>query len=208
MKSIVKIAKTVEEAINIGLSELGVERSDVEIEVIEEPVKRLFGLMGTTNAKVKLEVINNPVTVAENFLKSLFEKMNIQGSFNIDRRNNELYINIVDINSSDKGMIIGKRGNTLDSIQYLLSLVVNKSSDKYIRITLDTGDYRQKREDTLIDLAKKMAIKCKKSKRPVKLEPMNPYERRIIHSALQNDSGVKTYSEGEDPYRRIVIENK
>ena len=208
MKSIVKIAKTVEEAINIGLSELGVERSDVEIEVIEEPVKRLFGLMGTTNAKVKLEVINNPVTVAENFVKSLFEKMNIQGSFNIDRRNNELYINIVDINSSDKGMIIGKRGNTLDSIQYLLSLVVNKSSDKYIRITLDTGDYRQKREDTLIDLAKKMAIKCKKSKRPVKLEPMNPYERRIIHSALQNDSGVKTYSEGEDPYRRIVIENK
>ena len=180
MKSIVKVAKTVEEAINIGLSELEVTRDEVEIEIIEKPTKRLFGLMGTTDAKVKLEIINNPVTIAEDFLTSLFEKMNIQGSFDINRKNNELYINIVDIDSSDKGIIIGKRGNTLDSIQYLLSLVVNKSSEKYIRITLDTGDYRQKREETLIDLAKKMAIKCKNSKRPghISGKQRHPYSRR------------------------------
>ena len=208
MTSVVKNAKTIEEAISLGLSELGVEKEEVNIEVLKQPTKRLFGLMGTTDAEVKLTITNDPVTMADNFLKEVFEKMNIKGTFKIERKKNDLFIDITDINSVDKGIIIGKRGNTLDSLQYILSLALNKDRSKYIRIVLDTGNYRDRREETLVELAHKMASKAKTNKRPIKLEPMSPYERRIIHAALQNQSDISTYSEGEDPYRRIVIESK
>lgn len=207
-KSIVKNAKTIEDAISLGLSELDLERDEVDIEVLEKPEKRFFGLFGSTEAKVKLIVLKNPSTIVSGFLESVLETMGIKGKLDIEVRKNDLYIDIVDISSKDKGIIIGKRGNTLDSLQYLASLVVNKESEKYVRISLDCGNYRQKREDTLRSLARKMADKSKSTKRPVKLEPMNPYERRIIHSALQKTKDIKTYSEGKDPYRRIVIESK
>lgn len=208
VKSIVKNAKTVEEAINLGLSELDLQRDEVDVEVLEEPEKRFFGLFGSTEAKVKLIILKNPSTIVVDFLESVLKTMNIEGNFDVDVKKNDLYIDIVDLSSKDKGIIIGKRGNTLDSLQYLASLVVNKESEKYVRISLDCGNYRQKREETLRSLAKKMADKAKSTRRPVKLEPMNPYERRIIHSALQKSQGIKTYSEGRDPYRRIVIETK
>lgn len=216
MKSIVKSAKTIDEAISLGLSELSLEQDQVNIEILEEPTKRFFGILGTTQAKVKIIEIEEPIQeeiiapeiIAEEFLKSVLDKMNIEGNFSIEKKKNDLFINIVDINSDDKGIIIGKRGNTLDSLQYLVSLVVNKESEKYVRVVLDAGNYRLKREETLRSLAKKMASKVKSIDTPIKLEPMNPYERRIIHSALQRDKDIKTYSEGKDPYRRIVIEKK
>ncbi|NLW22023.1 MAG: protein jag [Tissierellia bacterium] len=208
MRSVVKMSKTVEEAIESALEELGVSRKDVEVEVLEEPSRGLFGLIGTKDAAVRVTVINDPIEIAENFINNLLFHMNIRGNAIVRRENSCLNVDIVNISSSDMGIIIGKRGNTLDAIQYLLSLSVNKNRDDYIKVLVDVKGYRKKRETTLIRLANKMAEKSKYSKKPIKLEPMNPYERRIIHSALQNVSGVTTYSEGEEPYRRVVIQAK
>jgi spoIIIJ-associated protein len=134
--------------------------------------------------------------------------MGIIALHDISMEDDIMKIEINNISSSDMGILIGKRGNTLDSIQYLLSLAINKDRENYLKVLLDAEGYRAKREETLKRLAKKMAEKAKYSKRPVKLEPMNPYERRIIHSALQEFDGVSTYSEGNEPYRRVVIVSK
>ena len=111
----------------------------------------------------------------------------------------------IELSGNEMGVLIGKRGQTLDSLQYLVSLVVNKESEEYIHVKVDTENYRQRRKETLENLAKNIAYKVKRTKRSVSLEPMNPYERRIIHSALQNDKYVTTHSEGEEPFRRVVI---
>lgn len=208
MKSVVKVSKTVDEAINTALKELNVNEKDVHVEVLEEPSRGLFGLIGTKDAMVKVTVVNDPVEIAENLLNTMLLSMNVKGSCLVRREDSCLYVDIININSSDMGIVIGKRGNTLDAIQFLISLAVNKSRDDYIKVILDTKGYRKRREETLIRLAKKMAQKTKYNNRPVKLEPMNPYERRIIHSALQDVDGVTTHSEGEEPYRRVVIKAK
>lgn len=208
MRSIVKMSKTVEEAVDMALKELGVNEEDVHVEVLEEPSKGLFGLIGTRDAAVKVTVTNDPVEIVENFLNRILLGMNVNGSCVVEKEGSCLYVDIVNINSSDMGIVIGKRGNTLDAIQYLLSLAVNKNRDQYIKVIVDAEGYRKRREDTLIRLANKMAQKAKYSNRPVRLEPMNPYERRIIHSALQHVEGIDTHSEGEDPYRRVVIQAK
>ena len=208
MRSVVKISKTVDEAVNIALEELGANKEDVHVEVLEEPSKGLFGLLGTRDATVKVTVTNDPVEKAENFLNQLLVFMKVEGRAYVEKKDNCLFVEIIDISSSDMGIVIGKRGNTLDAIQYLLSLVVNKNTENYTKVILDVKGYRDRRETTLIRLANRMADKAKYSNRPVKLEPMNPYERRIIHSALQNVEGVTTYSEGEEPYRRVVIQAK
>ncbi|WP_077369283.1 RNA-binding cell elongation regulator Jag/EloR [Anaerosalibacter sp. Marseille-P3206] len=208
MRSIVKVSKTVEEAIEEAVKELGVDREDVDVEVMEEPSKGLFGLIGVKDAKVKVTVVNDPVEITQNFIDMLLNKMQLSGRADVNRKNTTVFVDIKDINSSDMGILIGRRGNTLDSVQYLLSLAVNRNREKYIRVLVDVKGYRKKREETLIRLAHRMAQKAKYSKRPIKLEPMNPYERRIIHSALQNTDGVTTLSEGEEPYRRVVIEVK
>jgi spoIIIJ-associated protein len=122
-----------------------------------------------------------------------------------DKENETIEINI---DGDEMGVLIGKRGQTLDSLQYLVSLVVNKNSENYIKVKLDTENYRARRKETLENLAKNIAFKVKRTRKPVSLEPMNPYERRIIHSALQNDKYVETYSEGEEPYRKVVINIK
>lgn len=134
--------------------------------------------------------------------------MGIIALFDISITEDIMNVEINNISSSDMGILIGKRGNTLDSIQYLLSIAINKERDNYLKVVLDAEGYRKKREETLIRLANKMAEKATYSKRPVKLEPMSPYERRIIHSALQTFEGVSTYSEGNEPYRRVVIVTK
>ncbi len=208
MRSIVKMSKTVEEATDMALRELGVNKEDVHVEVLEEPSKGLFGLIGSKDAVVKVTVINDPVEKVKNFLSRILSYMKIKGDCMAKKEGSCLYVEIVDISSSDTGIVIGKRGNTLDAIQYLLSLVINKDRKDYIKVIVDVKGYRKRREDTLIKLANKMAQKAKYSNRPVKLEPMNPYERRIIHSALQHVDGIDTHSEGEDPYRRVVIQAK
>lgn len=208
MRSVVKVAKTVREAVDIALEELSVSETDVQVEVLEEPSKGLFGIIGTKDAVVKVTVVNDPVEITENFLNRILLSMKIKGDVLVRREDSCLQVEIININSSDMGIVIGKRGNTLDAIQYLLSLSVNRNRDDYIKVIVDIKGYRKKREETLIRLANRMAEKSKYSKRPVKLEPMNPYERRIIHSALQNVNGIATYSEGEEPYRRVVIQAK
>lgn len=208
MRYVIKQSRTVEDAIKDALLELKVSEEDVEIEVIEEASKGLFGLIGTKEAKVKVVVVNDTINNAKEFLDKIFTSMTIKADTDIRREEDILYVDINNVDSSDKGIIIGKRGNTLDSIQYLLSLAINKGNDKYIRVSLDIENYRKKREETLVRLAEKMAEKAKYTKRPVKLEPMNPFERRIIHSALQKHNGITTYSEGNDPFRRVVIQAK
>ena len=138
------------------------------------------------------------------FLDSMFGAMNMEVTVDITFDDEENSVN-VDLSGDNMGVLIGKRGQTLDSIQYLTSLVINKNSEKYVRIKLDTENYRKRRKDTLESLAKNIAYKVKRSRRPVSLEPMNPYERRIIHSALQSDKFVSTRSEGEEPFRHVVV---
>lgn len=208
MKFVVKTAKTVEEALQEALVELKATEKDVEYEVIEEASKGLFGLIGTKEAKIKVVLKNDPEEKADKFLDGILKGMGIIALHDITIEDDIMRIEINNISSSDMGILIGKRGNTLDSIQYLLSLAINKERDNYLKVILDAEGYRAKREETLKRLANKMAEKAKYSKRPVKLEPMNPYERRIIHSALQEFEGVSTYSEGNEPYRRVVIVTK
>ncbi|WP_409227355.1 RNA-binding cell elongation regulator Jag/EloR [Gudongella sp. SC589] len=208
MKFVVKTAKTVEEALQEALIDLKATEKDVEYEVIEEASKGLFGLIGTKEAKVKVVLKNDPEETADKFLDGILKGMGIIALHDISIEDDILKIEINNISSSDMGILIGKRGNTLDSIQYLLSLAINKDRENYLRVLLDAEGYRAKREETLKRLANKMAEKAIYSKRPVKLEPMNPYERRIIHSALQEFDGVSTYSEGNEPYRRVVIVSK
>ena len=147
-----------------------------------------------------------PVDTAEvqNFLEKVFAAMDMKVAITITQKPEDHEVNI-DLEGDDMGVLIGKRGQTLDSLQYLTSLVVNKGSDEYIRVKVDTENYRERRKATLENLARNIAQKVKRTRKPVSLEPMNPYERRVIHSALQNDKYVCTHSEGEEPYRRVVV---
>lgn len=208
MKSVVKVSKTVDEALAEALNELEVKENQVEVEVLEEPSRGLFGFIGTKEAKIRVTVKFDPISMAHEFLSKLLESMGISGNLEFNLVDDILNIKVVDISPSDLGILIGKRGNTLDSVQYLTSLCINKPREQYLKVALDSEGYRSKREESLKKLAKKMADKASYSKRPVKLEPMNPFERRIIHSALQGYSGITTYSEGDDPYRRVVIVTK
>ena len=143
-----------------------------------------------------------PAADPKEFLTKVFDAMGMKVDIKVSKDNEEMNI---DLSGDDMGVLIGKRGQTLDSLQYLTSLVVNKGNKEYIRVKVDTENYRERRKETLENLAKNLAYKVKRTKRPVSLEPMNPYERRIIHSALQNDKYVTTHSEGEEPYRKVVI---
>lgn len=207
MRELIKTGNSVEEAIEMALEELDLLHEDVSVEILEEPGKGFLGL-GGKEAKVRVVADKDPAFLAERFLSDLLKHMNIAAEIEIEREAGQLYVEIVGERHDDMGVIIGKRGDTLDAIQYLLSLIVNKGRDQYIRVLLDTENYREKREKTLIDLANKMANKAIRRGRSVKLDPMNPYERRIIHSALQSFDGISTYSVGEEPYRRIVIDIK
>lgn len=142
--------------------------------------------------------------VIRDFLDNMFKAMDMDVNIDIKINEEEGCVN-VELGGDEMGLLIGKRGQTLDSIQYLVSLVVNKENEKYMRVKVDTEDYRKRRKETLESLAKNIAYKVKRSKRPVSLEPMNPYERRIIHSALQNDKFVATRSEGEEPFRHVIV---
>ena len=196
-------AKTVNDAITEACKALGVTSDKLDCKVVEEGSNGFLGI-GAKDAQIEAAVKNSVSDVASDFLKDVFAAMNIIVVVDVkyNAENNEMNI---DLSGDDMGVLIGKRGQTLDSLQYLVSLVVNKGNEDYIRVKVDTENYRERRKSTLENLAKNMAYKVKRTRRPLHLEPMNPYERRIIHSALQNDKFVTTHSEGEEPYRHVVI---
>lgn len=198
-------AKTVSEAITEACQKLGVTSDRLDYEVVEEGASGFLGI-GSKPAVIKAAV-KEDVSLegsAKAFLRDVFEAMKLEVAITV--KYDEIEKNMdIDLSGEDMGMLIGKRGATLDSLQYLVSLVVNKNSEDYIRVKVDTENYRERRKETLENLAKNISYKVKRTKRPVSLEPMNPYERRIIHSAIQNDKYVTTHSEGEEPFRRVVV---
>ena len=199
-------AKTDDDAITEACQKFSVTSDKLEYEVIEEGSAGFLGL-GSKSAVIKARVKSSVKDIAKTFLNDVFEAMKL--TVVIDIRFDEVE-NIMDIDLSgdEMGILIGKRGQTLDSLQYLTSLVVNKDVENYIHVKVDTENYRKRRKDTLENLAKNIAFKVKRTKRSVALEPMNPFERRVIHSALQNDRYVITHSEGEDPFRHVVVSLK
>lgn len=202
MEEIRKSAKTVDDAIAAALAELGAAREEVDITVIDEGSKGFLGMFGSKDAVVLVKKNFNPEKEAETFLKEVFLSMGLIVKIKTEQKDKHLYI---DLTGDDMGILIGKRGQTLDALQYLVNLVVNKKSPYYISVMLDTENYRQRRKETLESLAFNLAKKVKHTKRNVVLEPMNPYERRIIHSAVAKVEGVNSKSVGEEPYRKVVI---
>ena len=195
--------KTVDDAITNALVSLGTTSDQIEYEVIEKGSNGILGF-GSKDAVIKVAKKSTPEDVVRDFLTEVFDKMNLEVEIITKFDEIEGVIDI-ELKGPEMGVLIGKRGQTLDSLQYLTNLAVNRKSDTYLRVKIDTEDYRRRRKETLENLAKNMAYKVKRTKRPVSLEAMNPYERRIIHSALQNDKYVVTHSEGEEPYRHVVI---
>ena len=206
MKVAEKTGKTVEEAIAAALSELGVERDRTTIEVLEEPAKKgLFGLLGTRLARVRVSYEDDPGVLARNFIERVCQGMGVTANCRVTKRDDHWY---VDISGPELGILIGRRGDTLDALQYLTNLAVAKQLSERVRIMVDVEGYRQRREETLIRLAKRLSEKVKRTGNRIVLEPMNPHERRIIHTALQDEYRIATFSEGEEPNRRVVISLK
>ncbi|MBO4904859.1 MAG: protein jag [Lachnospiraceae bacterium] len=223
--------KTVDDAITEACQKFTITSDRLEYEVIEKGTGGIFGFAAKpaiikarvfdpnapkeeapkaeeTKKEVKEEAVSTaseaavPAADPKEFLGKVFAAMNMDVNIAVETVENEMNI---ELSGDDMGVLIGKRGQTLDSLQYLTSIVVNKGRKEYIRVKVDTENYRSRRRETLENLAKNLAYKAKRTKNPVSLEPMNPYERRIIHSALQNDKYVTTHSEGEDPYRKVII---
>jgi len=197
--------KTVADALTNATVSLGITSDQIKYEVLEEGSNGFLGI-GSKDAVIKVVISSeeDPKEVALEFLNGVFEAMQLEVNISMDYEESDKTLSI-DLAGPEMGVLIGKRGQTLDSLQYLTNLAVNRSSENYTRVKIDTEDYRRRRKETLENLAKNMASKVKRTKKAVTLEAMNPYERRIIHSALQNDNNVTTHSEGEEPYRYVVI---
>ncbi len=196
-------AKTVSDAITEACQKFGVTSDKLDYQVVEEGSNGFLGI-GSKPAVIKAAVKCSVEDNAKTFLNDVFGAMNMTVVVDVKYNEDDRTMDI-DLSGDEMGILIGKRGQTLDSLQYLVSLVVNKDSDNYIRVKVDTENYRQRRKETLENLARNIAYKVKRTKRPASLEPMNPSERRIIHSALQNDKYVSTHSEGEEPFRHVVV---
>jgi len=194
--------ETVEEAIESALAQLNLSKEQVEITVIDEGKKGFLGIFGASRAIVKATEVQNNIEKAEQFIKDMTKNMNIETEVETIVSENHVTFNL----SGEKiAILIGKRGQTLNAIQYLVQLVINKDSKQYYSVTVDAEGYRNRRKETLESLALKMADKSKRMNRKVALEPMPAFERKIIHNVLQNESDVQTYSDGNDPHRHIVI---
>ncbi|SNX53778.1 RNA-binding cell elongation regulator Jag/EloR [Thermoanaerobacterium sp. RBIITD] len=206
MREIIKTGKTVDDAIGAALSELNITRDMVDIEVIDEGSKGFLGLLGK-QAIVKIIVKDILKESAKKFLDGIINLMDIDVKYDVEERGNNILINL---KGKSVGLLIGYRGETLDSLQYLTSLVVNKKNNEGIhkRVLIDAENYREKREKILINLANKIARRVKEENKSITLEPMNANERRIIHLALQDDPDIETFSEGEEPNRRVTISLK
>lgn len=202
MKEVVKSGKSVEEAVKSALVELGTTVNDVSVQVLSEPAKGLFGLLGGKPAVVKVSVKESLGERARVLVKNILAAMGLDG--NVVVQENEETIDI-EVNGEKMGALIGRRGETLNALQYLVGLAVNRSEGEKKRVQIDIGGYRKKRDETLRELAMKLADKAKRRGRSVVLEPMNPHERRVIHMALKGRDDIYTFSEGEEPFRKIVI---
>ena len=206
MKCIEFMGKTIDEAIKKASDELKVGEDRLDIQIIDEGTKGIFNFLGGKPAKIEVTIKRDYIDEAKIFLKDVLDNMDIDAEIRVKEEKGNVYIFL---DGTDMGRIIGYRGETLDSLQYLVSLVINKHHEmSYKRVILDTENYREKREATLKKVAEKAAYKVRKNGRPYKLECMNPYERRIIHSTLQGKDDIYTYSEGEEPYRKVVIDIK
>lgn len=196
-------AKTADEALTNALIQLETTSDQIEYEVIEEEKSGILGLFSKP-ARIRVRKKEDITDIVRNFLTKTFEAMKLEVEIELEYDEEESQINI-ELKGNEMGMLIGKRGQTLDSLQYLTSLVANKKTEKYVKIKIDTENYRQRRKETIENLARNVANKVKKTGRPAFLEPMNPYERRIIHAALQSDKYVDTHSEGDEPHRKVVV---
>ena len=205
MITVETLGKTIDEAIEKALKELQATREDVEIEIVEEGNKGFLGFIGSRDAKVKVTKKVDPIQLAKEFLSFVIGKMSMDIQYEVENREDHIYINI---KGKDMGILIGRRGETLESLQYLTNLVVQRKIEDRVKIVLDIEGYRSRREQTLIKLANRLYEKVKKTRKSIVLEPMNPHERRIIHTALQEKRDIQTYSEGDEPYRKVVISLK
>ncbi len=203
-KEVIKEAESVEKAIELAAAELQVSAEELTIEVLQEPQKKTFGLFGGTPAKIRAVLPEKDAAAAAvAFLEDVLAKMGVeQVAVSIKEEDGHYAISL---EGEDLGFIIGRRGDTLDALQYLTSLVANRVGGSYHRISINIGNYREKREKTLSGLARKAAIQAAKTGRNTSLEPMNPYERRIIHTAVQKVEGATSYSVGSEPNRHVVI---
>lgn len=202
MKKITVSGKTVDEAIQSAIEQLNTTRERISISVLEEPQKGFLGLIGTKPAVVEVEIKPDAAEEAMIFLRDVTKNMGVSIEISPVETKDGLLLNL---KGDGIGLLIGKRGQTLDSLQYLVNLVANRYSEQYIRIVLDAENYRERRKEALEQLAKRLGNKAVRTRKEVILEPMNALERKIIHTALQEVKGVKTYSEGIEPNRRIVV---
>ncbi|MCL2354064.1 MAG: protein jag [Defluviitaleaceae bacterium] len=204
MRFVETTAKTVEDAVAAALKQLSTTRDEVEVEIIDAPTKGLFGI-GAKPAKVKVSINHNLETVAVSFLKQVTSAMGLSVDIEANTNNKDMDITLA---GEHMGVLIGKRGQTLDALQYLTRLATNKGDAPFVNITLDSENYREKRKATLETLALSIGRKVKATKKAVTLEPMNTSDRRIIHSALEGDRALVTHSQGNEPYRNVVIAPK
>ncbi|MNO15035.1 R3H domain protein [compost metagenome] len=230
MNNIVTLGKTVEEAVKQGLAKLGATEDQVTVKVLEQPSKGFLGLIGVKEAKVELTLLQDtsstlpngnrsedlfvsrldndgdaerdPYEEAASFIRDVSVNMGLQVEVDIVHKKDNTVLNI---SGSDLGLLIGRRGQTLDALQYLTNIIANRYSDSFIRIVLDAENFRERRKKTLEDLAERLAGRVIRTRKEVALEPMSPQERKVIHSKLQDHPEVKTYSKGEEPNRRVVI---
>lgn len=207
MKASIEIrSKSKEDAISQAIEQLKVSEKDLQIEVVQEPTKGFLGFIGAKEGLYRFQVIKTELDIAKEFVENILKNSSVDAKVKVTQDNNLIK---VDIEGKEAACLIGRRGETLDSIQFLTGLALNKiNKDSHMRVLVDIENYRSKREESLIRYANKAAREVARTKKIKKLDYMNPYERRIIHSALQNDKYVTTYSEGTDPYRRLVIEYK
>ena len=195
--------KTVEDARTEALIKLGTTSDQIEVEILEKGSSGFLGI-GSKPAVIRVRRKFTMEDCVRDFLTQVFDAMDLTVDISVEVEEDNHTVN-VELKGDEMGVLIGKRGQTLDSLQYLTSLALNCHTDEYVKVKLDTEDYRKRRKETLENLAKNIAYKVKRTKRPVSLEPMNPFERRVIHSTLQNDKYVSTHSEGEEPHRHVVV---
>lgn len=195
-------ARSVDEAIKMAAEELKLSKDEFDVEVLEESSKGFLGILGGKQAKIRAAEKPSRIKTAKRFLEEVTEKIGLKTNVIVHEEDDLVKMTL---NGANLGSLIGRRGETLDALQYLTNLVANKQAHERKKIVLDAEGYRQRREETLITLARRLADKVARTGTSVILEPMNPQERRIIHTALQNDQKVQTLSEGEDPFRKVVI---
>ncbi len=205
MKQITATGQTVKEAVESALAQLQITEDRAEISIVDEGKRGIFGIFGSRSAVVKVTVKQDPIEEAKKFLQDVSEKMGAPITIDVKKNGKQVKFQL----SGEKiALLIGKRGQTLNSLQYLTQLVINRFSEHYLNVLLDAEGYRERRSETLISLSKRLAQRAVQTGKEVALEPMPSYERKIIHTALMENKKIKTYSSGEDPHRHIVIAPK